>query len=165
MKLKGNRQLPETGILLVMSVVVWPPLCQFQDSSHSVHRVNSSHQTGQGERGGNKADQKQTLFLSSSKQRHLKETEVQGCPHTTSKTNKIQKHDVLSMACPEQYRREFFIQIVITSHSFSHLLSSFFDVLCWSRPQVQYWVGWKFAIIYCGHSYTKLTEWKQFSSG
>jgi len=27
MKLKGNRQLLETGILLVISVVVWPLLC------------------------------------------------------------------------------------------------------------------------------------------
>lgn len=78
------------------------------------------------------------------------DSEIQGCPCTTFKTNKIQKHDVLSMAHPEQHRKEFFIlsgltisvkgqsvslvvfnlvylqdletQIVILSHSLFHLL-------------------------------------------
>lgn len=134
MKLKESSQIPETEILLVISISEQPLLCQFQDTRPSVHTVVVKQLRDQ-------SWLEIETFLKLQKAMSFKgDAEIQGCPRTTSKTNKIQQHDVLSMACPEQHRTPrcltpsvtkasqylqlclmyLEVQISVLSHSFFH---------------------------------------------
>lgn len=111
MKLKENSQIPETEILLVISVAEQPLLCQFQDTGPSVHTVVIKQL-------GDQSWLEIETFLKLQKAMSFKgDAEIQGCPHTTSKTNKIQQHDVLSMACPEQHRKPRCLTLSVTKAS------------------------------------------------